>query len=234
MRVRTAQFLEGDILTRHRLDDIRAGDEHVRGLVDHDDEVCDGGGVDGSSGARAHDERDLRDDARGLHIAVEDLAVQAQGYDALLDPRTSRVVDADDRAASLEREVHDLDDLLAEDLSQGSAKHGEVLCEDAHGSPVDGAVAGDHAVAVGALGIETEVVRTVTCERVDLLEGTLVEECLDPLHRGELALGVLLVHGGLTAASRVRAALEEFLGLVRGGVRHAGCGGSRHARTLAG
>ena len=78
VRVGSAELLEGDVLAGHGLDDVRAGDEHVRGLVDHDDEVGDGGGVDGTTRARAHDERDLRDHAGCLHVAVEDLAVEAQ------------------------------------------------------------------------------------------------------------------------------------------------------------
>src|SRR5205085_3297567 len=35
-------------LARDRLDDVGPGDEHLAGLVDHDDEVGEGGGVDGA------------------------------------------------------------------------------------------------------------------------------------------------------------------------------------------
>jgi hypothetical protein len=89
-------------------------------------EVGDRRGVDGAAGARAHDERDLRDDPEA-HVAQEDLAVEAERDDALLDARAAGVVDADDRAAHLHREVHDLDDLLAEDLAERAAEDGEVL-----------------------------------------------------------------------------------------------------------
>jgi hypothetical protein len=43
-------------------------------------------------------------------------------------------------------------------------------------------------------------------EPVELLERVLVEEVEDPLHRGPLASGVLLVHRGLPAARRLVAA----------------------------
>ena len=48
------------------------------------------------AGGRAHDQGDLRDDAGGVHVALEDLAVEAEGDHALLDPRAAALVDADD------------------------------------------------------------------------------------------------------------------------------------------
>ena len=66
-----------------------------------------------------------------------------------------------DRAADLHREVHDLDDLLAEHLAERAAEHGEVLGEDRDRAAVDGAVAGDHAVAVRAVVLQAEARRAV-------------------------------------------------------------------------
>ena len=82
--------------------------------------------------------------------------------------------------------------------------------------------------------IRTEVliIEDETIIALDL--AAIVEESLDALHGGELALGVLLVDSGLTAAGCLGAAPEQFIGLVRGGLRDTGGGGSRHARTLAG
>ena len=89
-----AELLEADVLAGDRLDDVRPGDEHVAGLVDHHGEVGDRRRVDGAAGARAHDERDLRDHAAGPYVAEEDLAVEPERDDALLDPRPAGVVDA--------------------------------------------------------------------------------------------------------------------------------------------
>ena len=57
------------------------------------------------------------------------------------------------------RQVHDLDDLLAEHLAQRAAEDGEVLGEHAHRAAVDRAVAGDDAVAVGPVVLHAEAVR---------------------------------------------------------------------------
>ena len=69
VRVGAAELLVRHLLVRHRLDDVGAGDEHVARPLDHQDEVGDGGRVDGAAGARSHDRGDLRDDARGEGVA---------------------------------------------------------------------------------------------------------------------------------------------------------------------
>ena len=109
-----------------------------------------------AAGAGAHDQRDLRDHAGGVHVAPEDLAVQAERDDALLDARAGALVDADDRAAGLDGEVHHLGDLLAVDLAERAAEDREVLGEHADLAAVDGAVAGDHAVAVRPVLLQAE------------------------------------------------------------------------------
>ena len=153
VRPRTAQFLHPDVLAGHGADDVRTGDEHVRRLVDHHGEVGDRRGVDRTARARAHDQRDLRDDAAGADVAEEDVGVQAERDDALLDARTAGVVDADDRAADLHGQVEHLHDLLAEDLAERPAENCEVLREHAHLAAVDRAVPGHDAVAVRPVGV---------------------------------------------------------------------------------
>ena len=133
------------------------------------------------------------------NTSAEDLRVQPQRHHTLLDAGAAGVVDAHHGAPDLHREVHDLDDLLAEDLAQRAAEDGEVLREDAHGAALDGAVARDHAVTEGAVLLLPEVGGAVAGELVELHEGPLVEELLDPLAGGLLALRVLLLHRALGA-----------------------------------
>ena len=107
------------------------------------DEVGERRRVDVTARAGAEDQADLRDDAGGQHVAVEDLAVAREAHDPFLDTGAAALVEPDDRAAGLEREVHDLDDLLAVDLAERAAEHGHVVAEDADRTAVDRAVAGD-------------------------------------------------------------------------------------------
>ena len=191
---RPAQLLELDLLAGDRLDHLGAGDEHVRGLLDHEDEVGHRRRVDGAARARAHDRRDLRDHPRALDVADEDVAVGAERDHALLDPGAARVVEADHRRPDLRRQVHDLAHLLRHHLAERAAEDGEVLAEDEHRAPVDGPVAGDHRVSPGTLVVHVEFVRAVADEGVELLERARVEQLLDPLARGQLALRVLLLN----------------------------------------
>ena len=211
VRARAAEVLHRDVLAGDGLDHVRPGDEHLRGLVDHHHEVGQRGGVDVPAGRRAHDQRDLRDHAAGVHVALEDLAVQPERDHALLDARAAALVDPDDRAAELHRQVEHLDDLLAVDLAQAAAEDRDVLAEHRDRPAVHRAVAGDHAVAVRALLLLAEVRGAVPGQLVHLDEAALVEQHLDPLAGRLLALGVLLldhplrpgVHGLVVAPVQV-------------------------------
>jgi hypothetical protein len=76
-------------------------------------------------------------------------------------------------------------------LRQRAAEHGEVLGEDVGHAAVDGAPAGDHAVARHPALLHAEIDAAVLDIHVELLEGALVEQKLKPLPRGELAAGML-------------------------------------------
>ena len=70
-----AQVLEADLLAGDALDDVRAGDEHVRGVLHHEDEVRHGRRIDRAAGGGAHDGRNLGNDPGSDGVAIEDLAV---------------------------------------------------------------------------------------------------------------------------------------------------------------
>src|SRR5699024_8463929 len=71
VRAPATELLEPDVLPGDGADHIRSGDEHVRGLVGHHDEVGQGGGVDRTTGTGAQDQRDLRDHPGGGHVPAE-------------------------------------------------------------------------------------------------------------------------------------------------------------------
>src|SRR6202034_218519 len=92
-----------------------------------------------------------------------------------------------------------------------AAEHREVMAVDGDRAAVHRADAGDDPVAVGPVALDAEVVRAVPGELVELHERALVEQQVDPLAGGELALGVLLLnrcrrsgmHGLVPAALQV-------------------------------
>ena len=199
MHLGAAQLLGRDGLVGHGLHHVGTGDEHVARVLHHEDEVGHRRRVDVAAGARAHDDGDLRDDAGGHHVAREHLAVAAEGVDALLDAGAAGVEQADDRRTVLQRHVLDLGHLAGVAARQRAAHDGEVLGEDVDDAPVDGAPAGDDAVAGGLLLLHAEVGAGVLDEGVELLEGVLVHQQLDALAGGQLAALVLRVDARLPA-----------------------------------
>ena len=81
-----------------------------------------------------------------------------------------------------------------------AAEHGEILAEHEHQPAVDRAPAGHHAVAGDLLLGHAEIARAVLDEHVPFLERALVEQHLEALARGELALAVLRLDAALAAA----------------------------------
>ena len=221
VRAGTTEFLKGDFLARHRLHDVGAGDEHVRLLSHHEDEVGHRRAVDGAAGARAEDHRDLRNDARRLHISIEDAAVAVEADHAFLDPGAGAVVEPDHGRAGCEGEVHHLVELLGEHLAEGTAHDGEILGEDENLASVDRAPTGDHAVGVGPL-VETGLMGPVAGEHVEFVERTRVEQILDPLTGEHLALVVLALDGALGAGTeRGLLAGSQIVDLgLHGGINH--------------
>ena len=202
MHVRAAELVEGHVLVRHGLHDVRAGHEHVRRVAHHRDEVGDRGRVHRAAGARPEDRRQLRHDARGEHVAQEDVGVPAERDHALLDPRAARVVESDHRRAVSHRQVHDLADLRRVRFGQRAAEHREVLREHVDEPAIDVTESRYDTVANDALVVRDELRGPRHHERVELRERPLVEQEVDAFARGQLALRVLLPSPGLTATAR--------------------------------
>jgi len=147
VRHRAAQLLEADVLVSHRADHVGAGHEHIRCIFDHKYKVGQRRAVNRPTRARPHDHAELGNHAAGERVAQEDVRVAAQADDALLNPRSARIVQADDGRAILDRHIQDLADFLGMGFAQRAAHHGEILGVDVHQPPIDRAPARDHAVA---------------------------------------------------------------------------------------
>ena len=194
------EVFEGHDFVGDRFDDLWAGDEHVRRLIDHDDEIRDGRAVHGTASTGAHDHRDLWDDAAGTDVAEENLRIGPQRGHAFLNAGAAGIVHADDRSAGLESHVQNLADFQAVHLTEASTVDREILRKGVHLTAVDGAVAGDHAVAGNDVPVHAKVSAAVFHQSVHLLETAFVEQHFQALTRGHLSTGMLGLDAGLTAA----------------------------------
>ena len=105
------------------------------------------GRIDRAARARPHDGGDLRHHAARQRVAQKDIGVAGERDHAFLNARAAGIVQADDGRAGLQREVHDLADLLRVGFRKRAAEDREILREDVDQAAVDAAVAGDEAVA---------------------------------------------------------------------------------------
>ncbi len=142
----------------------------------------------------------MRHHARRQHIALKYFGITAKAGDALLNPRAPRIVQTNDRRPDLHRHVHDLADFLRMTFGQRSAEHGEVLAKDEHQPPVDRARPRHHAVAGNDLVSHAEIDAVMLDIHVEFLKRPGIEQHVEPLARGQLALGVLRVDPLLPAA----------------------------------
>jgi hypothetical protein len=110
---------------------------------------------------------------RRVHVALEDLGVEAECDDALLDPRAARVVQPDDRAAGLEARSRILTIFSPNTSPERAAEDREVLREHADLATVDRPEPVTDPVAVRPVLLQPEGGGAVPGELVDLDEGPL-------------------------------------------------------------
>src|SRR5262245_62090017 len=158
------------------LDHFRTGNEHVTIGFHHEYEVGDCRRIDRAARAGTHDRGDLWYHSRRHHIALKYITVARQAIDAFLNARAARVVDADDRRASLHRHFHYFADLVGNHPAKAPAEDREVLRVSIDESPVDGAVAGDHRIAENFLFVQSKIGAVMRAQAVQFDEAAAVEK----------------------------------------------------------
>ena len=154
-----------------------------------------------TAGAGAHDEGNLGDHTRRQGIAVENLGIEAQRDHTLLDAGAGAFVNTNERHASFNGQVHDLDDFFAVNLTERPTENGPVLRKDAHFTTINGAVAGNHTVGNGTLGVQAEILGSVASQGVDFYKGTIIEQIFDAFPGGFLSCVMDSVYGCLSHGS---------------------------------
>jgi len=105
------------------------------------------------------------------------------------------------------------------DAAEAAAENGEVLAENVDQATINRAPAGDDAIAQNLLLVHAEIRLAVDHQRVDLAERAFVEQQLDALAGGQLALG--LARGQLVLAAAHVGLLLELSEMFNFGVHTA-------------
>ncbi len=193
-----------------------AGQEHVGGVFHHEGEVREGGGIHRTAGAGTHDAADLRHHAGREDVALENLSIAGQGIDAFLDTCTAGIVEADARGAVAQGHVLYLADFLAHGLGQGTAAHREVLGKNVNQAAVDGAAAGNHAVAVRMALVHSEVGAAVLYKHVKFFKAAFVQQQGQAFPGRHFSFGVLGLDAFFTTAhAGLGPAFHQFLNIIR-------------------
>ena len=109
----------------------------------------------------ARDNGDLRNEARGLGDTRHEAGVSSHGDDAFLYTRAGGFINADNGNTGLDGEVINLGELFGINLTHRAVEDFAVLAKDAHAAAINSAVAGHHAIGIGAVMLATEIGRAV-------------------------------------------------------------------------
>mmetsp|Transcript_1669 Transcript_1669/g.3277 ORF Transcript_1669/g.3277 Transcript_1669/m.3277 type:complete len:416 (-) Transcript_1669:224-1471(-) len=194
MRLGATKVLLGHYLVGHGLHDVRAGNKHVRRVTHHGDKVSERGRVHCASCARAHDERELGNHARGFYVTLEHFSVATKRVYTLLDSGSTRVVQADHGCAVTHSHVHDFADFLSMGFGQRSTENGKILAENVHGAAINVAVTSDHTITIHLVLLHAKVSAPVHLEHIGFAKASLIKKDLKAFPSRELSLCVLLLY----------------------------------------
>ena len=165
--VGAAERLHVDVLAGDAAHDVRTGHEDPA-LRSHDDNVGQRRPVGCAAGGEAHDDRNLRDVARGPDHGLENKAHRVQCPHTLGQSRTAGMPDPDDRALLLDSGVVGVDDMATTLDAHRAAHDGAVGAERDGPHALDGAGRGEHSGLVAL---------------VQQFDAVIVEEGAQPLQR---------------------------------------------------
>src|SRR5215472_19203374 len=107
-----AEIFCTDVLPGYLLDHLWPGDEHLSALG-LNNEISQRRTVRRTACARAANNRNLGNAAREHDVVVEDACVPGQTVSSFLHPRPAGIINEDEWAAGLQRELHHVRDLGA-------------------------------------------------------------------------------------------------------------------------
>ena len=120
--------------------------------------------------ARPHNDTDLWDHTRRLHIAVEDFTECPQTIDTFLNTRPSTIVNPDDGNTSIHGQILNAGDFLASNFTKRSTHYGEILSVDTNSAAIDGTKTGYHSITHCLVLVQTKIGVAVQHHTINFLE----------------------------------------------------------------
>ena len=197
-----AQLFLGYVFTGYGLNNCRAGNEHLGGVLNHVDEVGQSRAVYSAACGGTHDSGNLGNNAGSDGVFEEDLTIASQSVDSFLDTSTAGIVQANQRSAHFQSQALNLNNLSSMHFAKRAAFYSEVLCEYINQTAIYSAVTGGNAFTRKFFLFLTEVGATMTNETVQFYEGTFVEQCSDSFASSHFASFMLFSNTFFAASSQ--------------------------------
>ena len=207
MHARASQVFLRHILASHRLHDFRTGQEHIRGILHHQNKIRQGRRIYGTARTRPENTGNLGNHTRCLNVTLEDIGITTQGVDTFLNTCSARIIDTDTRCPHFHGLVHHLTDFLGHGLRQRASVHREVLCKHINQTPVDSTASGHDPVPQILFLLHAEVGATMELEHVHFLETAFIQQHVNAF-ASRIFPSRMLFFYGLLASSHARFGTE--------------------------
>ncbi len=160
-------------------------------MLFHDHKVCDGGGINRTASAGAHDGGNLGYHPAGHHVAPKYLRVSSQGIDAFLDAGAAAVIQTNHGATVFQRHVHNFTDFFGIGDGKRAADDGEILSKNIDQATVYSGTASYNSIAWINLFFHVKIRAAVSYEHIEFFETVRIHQQIDAFARGKLAFFML-------------------------------------------
>ena len=199
-----------DFFMSYRLYYIWSGNEHVALFFHHEDEVCKSRRIARTSGTRAKDSGNLRNNARSDSILIEDRRITRDTAYDFLYAGTTRVVQRDNWRSVLKSQLLYLYNFLRSGNAQCSAVNGEIVSVNVYQTSVYFTVSAYDTVARNMILVHTKIGTVMDNQLIKLIESTLIEQHVDALACSHVSVSVLSFHTVYPTALR-----SQFIKLLK-------------------
>ena len=144
-------------------------------LFYHEDEIGEGGRVASSSGARAENSGDLRNNSRRYRVLIEDRGISRETVYTFLYTSSPRVVERDDGSTVFQCQLLNFYDLCSIAFAQRTSVCREIIGIDEYQTSVNFSVSCNHAVSGNLFFLHSEVGAPVRNEFIEFVERPFIE-----------------------------------------------------------
>ena len=141
----TTELFSRNFFRRNGFNNGRTGDEHLAGVFNHVNEVCQSRRINGTACAWSHDYGNLRNYAGSIGISLENSAVTGKCVNGFLNTSPAGIIDTNARSTHFQGHFLYFPDFFSVHFAKGTTFYSEVLSVSIHQTAVYSTVTCDNA-----------------------------------------------------------------------------------------